>query len=253
MIITPLPVTIPYPKSKTPRSPGLHLSGIIRGIAQDTGLLDKLEAESLSLIEVNGEDWWATLDEPTKLRIALGLAWEQLYIPMLEEGGVVDHPEELCVDGIYMSRDGESVDVVMHESRPDYWEALYVPALIEVKATFKSVNTVSDIQSQWMWMSQMMGYAHAMDTLVAYLHCLCIVGDYKTKKMSSPFGKSLGVWDIEPRLLKWKFEFTEYELERNWDLMRDYARSKGHLLPTDEQLACIAKRGLRGHGQENQD
>lgn len=225
MIITPLPVSLAYPQSKTPRSPGLHLSNIIRGIAMDTGILDKLEAESLSLIEVSGEDWWSTLEEPTKIRIALGLAWEQWYIPTMEIDGVVDHPEELCVDGIYMSRDGESIDVLMHEANP-----IYIPALIEVKATFKSVKTVSDIRSQWMWMAQIMGYCFGMDTTRAYLHCLCVVGNYKIKRLSSPFGKEMGVYDIEPQLLKWQFDFTEFELERNWTLMRDYAMSKGHIL-----------------------
>lgn len=228
MIITPLPVTLAYPESKTPRSPGLHLSNIIRGIAIKTGILDKLEAESLSLVEVSGEDWWATLDEPTKLRIAIGLAWEQWYIPTLE--GVVDHPEELKVDGIYMSRDGESLDIIYHETRPAYWEALYTPTLIEVKATFKSVKTVKDIKKQWMWMAQMMGYCHVMETHIAILHVLCVVGDYKIKRISSPFGKEMGVYDIEPKLLVWQFEFTEYELERNWRLQVDYALSEGHTL-----------------------
>lgn len=226
MIITPLPVTLAYPQSKTPRSPGLHLSNITKGIARETGILDRLEAESLSLIEIRGEEWWTSLDEPTKIRIAIGLAWEQWYIPTLE--GVVDHPEELCVDGIYMSRDGESLDIVMHESRPGFWE--YIPALHEVKSTFKSVKTVSDIKSQWMWMAQMMGYCFAMSTTRAYLYVLCVVGDYKIKRISSPLSKQMGVYDIEPQLLKWQFDFTEHELERNWTLHRDFAVFKGHLL-----------------------
>lgn len=234
MIITPLPVTLAYPESKTPRSPGLHLSNIIRGIALETGILDKLEAESLSLIEVSGEDWWATLDEPSKLRIVIGLAWEQWYIPTLEVEGVVDHPEELCVDGIYMSRDGESLDVILSEPSTSIHRqeqpSIYIPALHEVKHTYKSVKTVTDIEKQWMWMSQMKGYCWAMQTTTAYLHVFCAVGDYKVKHISSPFGKEMGVYDIEPKLLKWRFDFTEFELERNWSLMTDFAISKGHTL-----------------------
>ncbi len=231
MIITPLPVTIAYPQSKTPRSPGLHLSSIIRGIASDTGILDRLQAETLSLVEVIGEDWWAGLDEPSRLRIALGLAWEQWYIPTLETEGIVDHPGEMKLSGIYMTPDAESIDVIlMKETRPGYFEPEYGRAITEVKATFKSVKTVTDIEQQWMWMSQMMGYCKAAESLRAYLHCLCIAGNYKIRRITSPFGREMGLYDIEPVLLKWQFDFTEYELDRRWDLMVDYAKSKGHRL-----------------------
>ncbi len=202
-----VPVELKLPKSLTPRSEGIHLSGIIRCIATEMWILKPEWAEELSLSDVR-----EITDPVAILRISIGLAREQWYIPQLED--VVDHPGEMELDGVYMTHDGESVDVIV-----TFGKALPTVAVHEVKATYKSINTVApklvdpaseleDLSTQWMWITQTKGYCKGLNTLVAYLHVLFLCGDY-----SRP---------IRPQLLCWRIEYTQAEIDSNWDLMTDY-------------------------------
>lgn len=205
-----IPALIPFP-SGLPRSEGVHLSGLLRSMAVEYGFLDKQWAEDLKLVEVagSGEAWWAALDEDSRIRMSIGLAWESWYLPQLPN--VLHQPGEMCVEGIYMTHDGQSLDVVMTEKRRKH-----ILAIHEVKTTSKSINTVADLNifnhKNWMWLTQTACYCFAAQTVMAYLHILYLYGDY-----SRP---------LRPKLHVWKLEFTDEELENIWARVRDYRDEK---------------------------
>src|SRR5678816_1639945 len=94
-----------YPEPEMPRSPGIHVSTVLRMIAQENGYLKRelLRPEEFGLVDLhekrNNDEWWASLPPDVQLKICMGLAWEQWYLPQLE--GVLGHPGEMLVDGIY--------------------------------------------------------------------------------------------------------------------------------------------------------
>lgn len=196
MTITETEVEVTLPESKAVRSDGIHVSSIIRCIATETGLLKSEWAEELSLVDVR-----EITDPVAILRINIGLAWEEHYIPMLKD--VVDHPGEMEVDAIYMTHDGESVSVIVTEQK-----SKYVLLIHEVKATYKSIKTVGDLSNQWMWLAQMKAYCKGRNTRYARMHTLFICGDYK--------------FPIIPVLKVWDLEFTQAEIDENWELLVDY-------------------------------
>lgn len=193
------PVVLRPPVSSVPRSMGLHQSDIIKAMAIDLGIIDSDVMEDLGLTNVQ-DAWWASLDDVARLRIAMGLAWEEWYIPQIPE--VMDHPGELLLDGVAMSPDGESLDVIITHHRTS------IIRIHEVKATYKSLKTVGDLTSQWMWRSQIMGYCKARGTRYAALHVLFVDGDY--------------TWPMRPQARRWDLEFTQDELDADWRLKMDY-------------------------------
>lgn len=193
------------PDTSAGRSAGVHLSSIIRCIATETGILKPEWCEELSLVDIRD---MSKLPIQAQLRIHAGFAWESHYIPLLKD--VVDHPGEMHVDGIYMTPDGESLDVIITQKPP------YKPAhrmkIHEVKATYKSVNTVKGMnpksRSNWMWLTQTKAYCKGANTTLADLHVMFWCGDYK--------------WPITPQLRIYHLEFTEKEIEDNWTLLTEY-------------------------------
>lgn len=203
-----IPTTLILPPGDAPRSEGVHLSGVTRCIAGEAGILKPEYCEDLSLVDVSQEAWWESLDPVNQLRIAIGLAWEQWYAKVLAETmGVIFHAGERQRDGIYMTPDGESLDMI-HVDRATY----HVQCLHELKATYKSIKTVGDLYSQWMWLAQMKGYCKGLDTLYAYLHVLFLCGDYS--------------FPIRPVLKVWRIEFTRDEIDDNWELHLEYVRHR---------------------------
>lgn len=203
MITTLIPTTLQPPQSRHPRSEGVHVSSIIKCIAAQNGILKTEQLNELSLVDAGGEAWWTSLRQEDQLRISIGLAWEEWYIPHI--GDVVDHPGEMQVDGIFMTHDGESLDTIL---TPKGQQSIL--ALHEVKATYKSRKTVGNLETQFMWLSQCKAYCKGLGTTVAYIHVLFLCGDYK--------------YPITPQLVVWRIEFTALEIEDNWELMTDYVR-----------------------------
>lgn len=200
MITSEIPVSLELPESRYPRSPGIHVSGIIRCMALEYGILETEEMDGLSLT-----DYRHITDPVARLRINIGLAWEEHYVPMLE--GVVDHPGEMQVEGVYMTHDGESLDVIVTETHNGMTIVVH-----EVKATYKSTKTVGDLTSKnnWMWQAQLMAYCKACNTRIAKMHVLFLCGNYK--------------YPITPLLKCWLVEFTQEEIESNWQLLQDYKK-----------------------------
>ena len=200
-----------------PRTSGVHLSGLTRSMAVDYGLLDrKWIQEELKLVEVreDQETWWNGLDEPSKVRMSIGLAWEAWYLPQI--AGVVHQPGEMCLNGIFMTPDGESLEVVVTETRPRPHHHLF---LHEVKTTSKSTNTVGDLNvknpKNWMWLTPMKCYCKGAGTTSAYLHILYLYGDYS--------------YPLSPIAHVWQIEFTQDEVDETWQLVEDYRDAKASL------------------------
>lgn len=201
-----VPVHLAYPQPRQPRSPGVHVSSLY------TGLFKPEYLEDLSLVDGGQAGWWERLDPVAKLRISMGLAWEEWYLPQLP--GVIDHPGELCVDGIFLTPDGESLDVIKvnHTRR-------FELAMHEVKLTYKSVNKVAvDLSNQVLWVSQTKAYCYATDSLVAYIHPLFVCGDY-----TYPIRPRLG--PIEGKDYCYRIEYTREELVDHWMQLRAYRDS----------------------------
>ena len=194
-----VPVNLVLPESKTPRSKGIHVSAIIRSLATETGILKPEWAEDLSLTDVR------TITDPTAiLRISLGLAWEDYYIPThLGPLGVVDHPGEMHVDGVYLTHDGESLDVIITQRKKQT-----VVMIHEIKCTWKSLNTVGDMTDQVLYLMQIKAYCKAAGTRFAKIHIYFVCGDYS--------------YPIKPLLKCWLLEFTQEEIDFNWQLLLDY-------------------------------
>src|SRR5689334_7685228 len=86
-----------YPEPKLPRTPGIHVSNVLRMIAQENGILKREQVEEFGLVDLyekqSNDEWWNALPEDVKLRICMGLAWEDWYLPQLED--VLGHPGEM--------------------------------------------------------------------------------------------------------------------------------------------------------------
>lgn len=204
MKVTEKPVKLLLPSSQG-RGVGVHASAIIRCIATEAGILRPEWAEELSLVDVR-----EIIDPVAVLRMSIGLAWEEWYIPnILGPEGVIDHPGEIHVDGIYMNPDGESVSTIFGGSPKDL-KFHKIPVLHEVKATYKSISTVGDMtsKSQWMWRTQIMAYCYAKKTHLAEMHVLFLCGDYS--------------YPIRPQVKRFRLEFTQQELDHNWALLTEY-------------------------------
>lgn len=204
MIITEIPVTLTLPSSEIPRSPGQHVSGIIRCMATEMGILKPEWAEELSLVDVR------EIKDPTAiLRMLIGLSWERYYVQeiLAPKLGVVHQPGELSYDGVYGSPDGESLSTFLLEGKNRLESVMH-----EIKSTYKSVNTVGDVTGEFMWLSQIKAYCKMRGTTHAMLHVLFICGDYK--------------FPIRPIPKMWQLEFTQQEVDDNWSLLMDYLRER---------------------------
>jgi len=190
----------------------------------ESGILKPEWDDDHSLIERDSQVWWGNLLPGVQAKIAMGLAWEQWYIPtQLPE--IVDHPGEYCTDGIYMTPDGEELTRVIL----DRWGN----KIHEIKFTFKSIKTVcgpewqkwtqetfdserdgvGPLSSQWMWMAQCKGYCYSAQTNYCDLHVCFAMADYRYRLEVPP------VW-------RYSLTFTDNELADNWDLMTAYRDHK---------------------------
>jgi hypothetical protein len=199
MRFTPRPVNLTLPAPLVPRSKGTHVSGIIRNIALEMGVLKSDGVDEPTMADIR------VITDPTAImRILIGLAWEEFYLPQIPN--VKKHPGEMCVDGVYMTPDGiENGRAPLGCSGP----LGRSPSIIhEVKATYKSLKTASDLNSQWLWMTQISAYCKGYGTRFARLHVLFLNGDYK--------------YPLQPQVKAWDIEFEQAEIDRNWDMLREY-------------------------------
>jgi hypothetical protein len=201
MIVTSKDVKLSLIPSTTPRAVGIHVSGIIRAIAKQTGILKAEDAEDIK--EPSIADIREITDPVALVRISIGLAWEEYYLKFLGIREIKKHPGERCVDRIYMNPDGVGI------SRD--WLAssrVMITRIHEVKATYKSIKTVGDMTKQWLWLTQIKAYCKGFGTRYATMHVLFLCGDYK--------------FPIRPIVREWPIEFTQKEIDDNWEMLTEY-------------------------------
>lgn len=188
-----------------PRSPGLHLSTVIRVIAVENKALDSKWVDNLDLVDTAAEGWWESLDPASQVRMGIGMAWEDWYVrTQLPE--VVHQPGELHLQGVYMTPDGESLETIVRETSSELGLVLH-----EVKTTSKSIRNF-DLKAQFLWLAQMKAYCKAMGTCRAVLHVLFLYGDY-----SRPFTQIP---------VRYHVTFTQLEIDDNWEMVQSYIRHR---------------------------
>lgn len=144
------------------RSPGVHLSGIIRPLAIKLKCFDEEDMPLDYLISQYGSNGALGGGHSDILcRIAAGLAWEDWIVK--QHPGMLYHPGELCVDGIYMTPDAVQIGTRGLEVH-------------EFKLTWRSAAKPLPIYWQW----QIGSYCRAWNTRYAVVHSYHVNGDYKT-------------------------------------------------------------------------
>lgn len=193
-----------------PRSPGVHVSDLIRSIAVRTGVLKSETVKVGRRTETLTESIQpSTGAGPDPVLFALGLAWECWAAGLYPE--MVWQPSEVKRDGISMSADGLTLDYEMSRQQG-------VRSVVEeFKATRKSAHVSGSprpIEGEWMWLAQVKSYCLGWDTDQARLHVLYINGNYR-------FGEPDGA----PQYVRYDLAFTQRELSDNWELLlREKAR-----------------------------
>jgi len=151
------------------------------------------------MLNQEDDDWQAIdaggqLHSPTTLnRFAIGWAWEEWLATQEADRGLIFHPGEYTLDGMTGEPDAVEDDgksgIIVHE----------------FKITWKSLRTFDD----WFWLTQIKAYCKMVGTRRAVLSVMFINGDYKPPS---------------PVFKRWECEFTELELEENWDMLLRHGR-----------------------------
>lgn len=170
-------------KGGEPRTPGVHLSGVIRHIATEMDLLDLDEPQP------DGNKF--PLD--ARLKMSMGLAWEDWVQRQYPE--VMYHPGEIACDGILMTPDGLHPDEILWEFKVTW------------KSAYKLFQEGYDHKSYWMWRAQNMGYLKALGWTRVRQCVLYVNGDYRGER---------------PRFVELDVIYDQYEIDANWDLMLQY-------------------------------
>jgi hypothetical protein len=182
------------------RSPGLHVSEVIRDLAVRGGQLDKKYVDA----DLSPE------------KIELGLAWEERVAKHHPE--ICFHPGEMQVDGISMSVDGISY---IEPDEVSIFTVDGVGALHEFKLTWKSSK--KDISGEWMWLTQIKSYLHGMSVTSkpkvtmrsAFLHVYWVNGDYGWMRGGTGSGSRYEIFGMR---------FTDLEIFENWSMITGHAR-----------------------------
>lgn len=140
---------VPIKRTALVRSPGIHLSGVLRYIAETSGILRPVD----------------DLDEELPLRMVLGLAWEEFAVSLYP--AIFYQPGEAHRDGVAMTCDG--IDFAQADGR----------RLEEFKATWKRVRSGEQLLRDWLWMHQGRGYCKGYGVDRVRWHVYYVNGDYR--------------------------------------------------------------------------
>lgn len=194
MRFSPARIPIHLSNLGEPRTSGIHLSGVLRAIAQHTRIL-KHDNEDLATLIAN-HDPYTVGSNGLLMRLIIGYAWEDWISRRIP--GLVYHPGEIILDGIIMTPDG----VHMDEDTGEY-------VLDEFKATFKSAKKHVSESPMWMWQGAgyLKGLAHKYrePCTRAVYHVLHLRGDYS---------------GIDPMYVATEVEFEPAEIETTWNTVQ---------------------------------
>lgn len=196
------------PKPVHARTPGLHLSGILRFIAINHKLLKGIDPVTGKWV---GDEDADLLEEDMPLRMALGMALEEWIAPLYPD--MIWQPGELYKDGITGSPDGLSLlgnnDLAAKLAKRLLGECESIPVIEEFKCTWKSSrHGILEPKTQiWLW--QGAGYAHMYGNGCRHVrfNILWVNGDY---------GKG-GIGGPEYR--RYLVEYTQQELDNIWSMI----------------------------------
>lgn len=182
------------------RFEGPHVGTILKHIAVTTGMLERKDSG------VEREDF----EEDFPLRMALGM-WVEQGVQAVWPS-LTWQPGEIVVDGVANNPDGLTVDYKLPDGR-QVWGINE-----EIKTTWKSSRLRHDhIDKEWLWTRQQMSYCYSwsrhyeIDIRWSRLHVIWLNGQWD--------------WKIEggfsPRYNTYLLEFTQRELEQNWQMIQD--------------------------------
>lgn len=147
-------------------------------------------------------DEWCT-EEELAFFGAGGFLWERVFGVAHAESvatGDIVRPGEWELDGIT-----GSPDLI----RCSDW------TLLETKATWRGLRKWDHLEKNfWAWLCQIKGYAKMIGTNVAELHVFFVAGDWRPPV---PCVRSI------------RMEFTDLELNENWQLVVRHAIARGWL------------------------
>lgn len=176
------------------RTKGLHVSQIIKSICAELDPKRFAHTDDLP---------WALFETGFTFERVLEMAFAA-RLPQ------IFRPGEITLDGVIMSPDGIDPDGSTFSFRMSGEPSV----LEEYKFTKMSSSGAPDSPKFFHWFVQMKAYCLALGTPRARLRALFINGDYRLRDLQYK------VWDIE---------FTEDELQENWQMLVSHARMKGWL------------------------
>lgn len=199
--------------STPPRTPGLHVSGLIRSAALKYGLL-KAKTRQQQVAQEKEQEFLQTyhasfggggtahkFEEDVPLIVFMGLCWEDRLQQQYKN--MCYHVGEFEMDGVYMSPDGV-------EEHDGIW------FVDEIKLTYKSMTTPFEFQA--LYHMQVKAYCKRLKTNYARFHVLYVNGNYTNIR-----GPHYRIYDVS---------YTPQELEGNWDFLmrhRDMLVREGKL------------------------
>lgn len=168
------------------RSPGIHLSDVIREVERMLGRAKQGQDDKTS--------------QSARLQFEKGFLWESIfsycwarrYGKQVRETLIT--PGEKVVDGIACTIDFLDIN--------DY-------CLIECKATARSINKLEAFETNfWTWLVQVKAYLYVIRGTHARMPIIFLCGNYKP-----PF----------PQAVMVELEFSPSELQDNWAMLRNTA------------------------------
>lgn len=197
------------------RSPQLHMSALYGS------LYAKLEPKRFK-----------ESGSPDVTRMEVGMAFEEVLEPALAQRLLGERPGEFvtqhAANCVHAAKSVEHGDPLCFcgagiAYSPDHllWNGDGIFRVGEFKVTWMSIRKgIADARFD-KWRCQIKAYAKHLGTRHARLYALFINGDYSWK---DPYG--------QPHLRAWNMEFTQQELDDEWDMLVRHGRKVG-LLPAE--------------------
>jgi hypothetical protein len=174
------------------RAHGVHLSGIIRYMAVNRGLIKQNQEDLDSKIDSVPQDEIGS--DPVMVRVMVGFAWEQYLEGLWRRDGVdITRPPEMSWDGIYGNPDGiqfSGTEIVLHE----------------IKST--STKSSQPVTDKHMWMWQAAGYMKIVSMVYGMRCNVCVFHPLYLNGNNDYSG---------PLYLPQTVELTDHEIEKFWD------------------------------------
>jgi hypothetical protein len=87
--------------------------------------------------------------------------------------------------------------------------------VVDTKFTWKSSRKLDNLEKYfWSWTVQLKGYCRMVGSRTAELWVFCVNGDYKPPV---------------PCIKRLRIEFSQQEIDENWDMIKNHARRRGWL------------------------